>query len=93
MVSACSASNRLVLSQEVTEEKSNEITAIPRLLALLELKSCIVSIDAMGCQRDIAKQIVDQGGDYVLGLKDAKAPCMKLSRIISQRHKRLVLNK
>jgi predicted transposase YbfD/YdcC len=69
MVSAWSASNRLVLGQEVTEEKSNEITAIPRLLALLELKGCIVSIDAMGCQRDIAKQIVDQGGDYVLGLK------------------------
>jgi predicted transposase YbfD/YdcC len=69
MVSAWSASNRLVLGQEVTEEKSNEITAIPKLLALLELKGCIVSIDAMGCQRDIAKQIVDQGGDYVLGLK------------------------
>ncbi|MGZ8236467.1 MAG: ISAs1 family transposase [Methylobacter sp.] len=69
MVSAWSASNRLVLGQEATEEKSNEITAIPKLLALLELKSCIVSIDAMGCQRDIAKQIVDQGGDYVLGLK------------------------
>ena len=69
MVSAWSASNRVVLGQEVTNEKSNEITAIPKLLALLELKSCIVSIDAMGCQRDIAKQIVDQGGDYVLGLK------------------------
>lgn len=59
----------LVLGQEVTEAKSNEITAIPKLLALLELKGCIVSIDAMGCQRDIAKQIVDPGGDYVLGLK------------------------
>ena len=69
MVSAWSASNRLVLGQKVTEEKSNEITATPKLLALLELKGCIVSIDAMGCQRDIAKQIVDQGGDYVLDLK------------------------
>jgi len=69
MVSAWSASNRVVLGQEVTNEKSNEITAIPKLLALLALKGCIVSIDAMGCQRDIAKQIVDQGGDYVLGLK------------------------
>jgi predicted transposase YbfD/YdcC len=69
MVSAWCASNRLVLGQEATEVKSNEITAIPKLLALLELRGCIVTIDAMGCQRDIAKQIVDQGGDYVLGLK------------------------
>jgi predicted transposase YbfD/YdcC len=73
MVSAWSASNRVVLGQEATNEKSNEITAIPKLLALLELKGCIVSIDAMGCQRDIAKQIVDQGGDYVLGLKGNQA--------------------
>ena len=58
-----------MLGQEATEEKSNEITAIPKLLALLELKGCIVTIDAMGCQRTIAEQIVDQGGDYCLGLK------------------------
>jgi predicted transposase YbfD/YdcC len=69
MVSAWSASNRLVLGQEATDVKSNEITAIPKLLALLELKGCIVTIDAMGCQRDITKQIIDQGGDYALGLK------------------------
>jgi predicted transposase YbfD/YdcC len=69
MVSAWASANRLVLAQEATEEKSNEITAIPKLLELLELKGCIVTIDAMGCQRDIAAQIVDQGGDYVLGLK------------------------
>jgi len=69
MVSAWGCANRLVLGQEVTEEKSNEITAIPKLLALLELKGCIVTIDAMGCQRDIAEQIIDQGGDYSLGLK------------------------
>lgn len=69
MVSAWCAANRLVLGQEATEAKSNEITAIPKLLALLALKGCIVTIDAMGCQRDIAKQITEQQGDYVLGLK------------------------
>ena len=57
------------MGQEATEEKSNEITAIPKLLELLELKGCIVTIDAMGCQRAIAAQIVAQGGDDVLGLK------------------------
>ena len=69
MVSAWACRNRLVLGQEATEEKSNEITAIPKLLELLEIKGCIVTIDAMGCQRAIAAQIRAQGGDYVLGLK------------------------
>jgi predicted transposase YbfD/YdcC len=70
MVSAWACQNRLVLGQVATDEKSNEISAIPKLLALLELKGCIVTIDAIGCQRAIAEQIVDQGGDYyVLGLK------------------------
>jgi predicted transposase YbfD/YdcC len=69
MVSAWACNNRLVLGQEATQEKSNEITAIPKLLALLELKGCLVTIDAMGCQRNIVAQIVEQGGDYVLGLK------------------------
>ena len=69
MVSAWGCRNRLVLGQAATAEKSNEITAIPKLLELLELKGCIVSIDAMGCQTKIAEQIVAQGGDYVLGLK------------------------
>ena len=69
MVSAWATANRLVLGQEATDGKSNEITAIPKLLALLELKGCIVTIDAMGCQRAIAEQIIEQQGDYVLGLK------------------------
>jgi len=69
MVSAWATANRLVLGQEQTEEKSNEITAIPKLLAMLELRGCIVTTDAMGCQRAIAEQIIDQDGDYVLGLK------------------------
>jgi predicted transposase YbfD/YdcC len=68
-VSAWGCANRLVFGQEAADEKSNEITAIPKLLALLELKGCIVTIDAMGCQRDIAEQAINQGGDYALGLK------------------------
>jgi len=69
MVSAWATDNRVVLGQVATEAKSNEITAIPRLLELLALKGCIVTIDAMGCQTKIAEQIVDAGGDYVLALK------------------------
>jgi len=69
MVSAWAARNRLILGQVKTENKSNEITAIPELLATLDVKDCIVTIDAMGCQKDIAKQIVDQGADYILSLK------------------------
>jgi predicted transposase YbfD/YdcC len=69
MVSAWACSNRMVLGQQATDEKSNEITAIPKLLNLLELKGCIITIDAMGCQRAIAQQIIKQKGDYVLGLK------------------------
>lgn len=69
MVSAWASENRLVLGQLKTEEKSNEITAIPELLKLLEIKGCIITIDAMGCQTKIAEQIIEQGGDYVLGLK------------------------
>lgn len=69
MVSAWACANRLVLGQMKTDEKSNEITAIPELLRLLELQGCIVTIDAMGCQTAIAEQIVAQGGDYVLALK------------------------
>ncbi len=58
-----------MLGQQKVDEKSNEITAIPLLLAALDLTGCIVTIDAMGCQRDIAAQIDDQGGDYVLSFK------------------------
>lgn len=69
MISAWCEVNHLVLGQLATEAKSNEITAIPKLLKLLDLTDAIVTIDAMGCQKAIAQQIVDQGGDYVLGLK------------------------
>lgn len=69
MVSAWSVANRLVLGQVKTDEKSNEITALPELLRLLTIAGCLVTIDAMGCQTAIAKQIVDQGGDYMLAVK------------------------
>ena len=69
VVSAWAAANRLVLGQVKVDEKSNEITALPALLALLDVQGCIVTIDAMGCQKEIAAQIVAQQGDYVLALK------------------------
>ena len=59
----------MVLGQMKTREKSNEITAIPELLKLLEIEGCIVTIDAMGCQKQIVSTIVDKGADYLLGLK------------------------
>ncbi len=69
MVSAWASANRVVLGQQKVDEKSNEITAIPVLLRLLELKGCIVTIEAMGCQKTIARTIVEQEADYVLTLK------------------------
>lgn len=70
MVSAFCQQNHLVLGQLATDEKSNEITAIPKLLELLNLDGVVVTIDAMGCQKEIARQIVEQGGDYILAVKD-----------------------
>lgn len=78
LVSAWAASNRLILAQEAVEDKENEILAIPRLLSMLELHGCIVTIDAMGCHKEIAQQILkeiaqqilSEGGDYILSLKD-----------------------
>src|SRR5712691_2844412 len=69
MVSAWASENGVVLGQRKVDTKSNEITAIPELLDLLALKGCIVTIDAMGCQRTIAQKIVEHGADYVLALK------------------------
>lgn len=69
MVSAFAARQRLVLGQIKVAEKSNEITAIPKLLELLAIEGAIVTIDAMGCQRDIAQKIIEKKADYVLALK------------------------
>jgi predicted transposase YbfD/YdcC len=70
LVSAFVRGNQMVFGQLAVDGKSNEITAIPRLLALLDLKGAVVTIDAMGCQRAVAAAVVAGGGDYVLALKD-----------------------
>lgn len=70
VVSAWSAANRLVLGQVKVEEKSNEIAAIPKLLQVLAIKGAIVTIDAMGCQKAIAEQIIKKDADFVIALKD-----------------------
>ena len=70
MVSAWATANHLVLGQVKVDDKSNEITAIPKLLQVLEIAGCIVTIDAIGCQLEIAQAIVDQEADYVLVVKE-----------------------
>jgi predicted transposase YbfD/YdcC len=70
MVSAWANTNNLVLGQQRVDEKSNEITAIPKLLSALELNGTIVTIDAMGCQKGIAQQIIDKQADYILAVKE-----------------------
>ena len=70
MVSAWASENRLVLAQEAVQAKSNEIKAVPALLKLLDLTGCIVTVDALNCQKEVARQIVEQEGDYVFALKD-----------------------
>ena len=69
MVSAWCTANHMVLGQLAVDAKSNEITAIPKLLKLLDVKGAVVTIDAIGCQKKIAETIIDQGADYVLQLK------------------------
>jgi predicted transposase YbfD/YdcC len=69
MISAWSSANGLVFGQLATEAKSNEITAIPKLLELLDLRGAVVSIDAMGCQKEIARKVIAKGGNYLFSLK------------------------
>jgi predicted transposase YbfD/YdcC len=70
LVSAWATGNGITLGQVAADDKSNEITAIPQLIDLLDLKGCVVTIDAMGCQRDIAAKVVAKEADYVLALKE-----------------------
>ena len=70
LVTAWASENGLTLGQVACEEKSNEITAIPELLKLLNLKGCTVTIDAMGCQTEIVEGIREQKGHYLLAVKD-----------------------
>ena len=69
MVSARASDNGIVPGQIKTDAESNEITAIPELIKTLEIEDCIVTIDAMGCQKNIAETIVDKGAEYILALK------------------------
>lgn len=70
MVQAIATEEGIILGQEATKEKSNEITAIPKLLEKLEVKGCVITIDAMGCQKKIVEKIIKKKADYVLALKD-----------------------
>ena len=70
MVSAWAVKSRVVLGQWAVDRKSNEITAIPKLLKLLAVEDCIVTVDALNCQLDIATVVIDQGGDYVMAVKE-----------------------
>jgi predicted transposase YbfD/YdcC len=87
LVSAWATSQGLTLGQVAVDSKSNEITAIPKLLKMLELSGAIISIDAMGCQKEIAKQIINDGGDYVLAVKDNQPTLSEAIReFFLQRH-------
>jgi len=70
LVSAFASEGEILLGQLKTEEKSNEITAIPELLEAIDIKGATVTIDAMGCQTDIAEKIIKGGGDYILAVKN-----------------------
>jgi predicted transposase YbfD/YdcC len=84
-VNAWSTATSLSLGQVPTEEKSNEITAIPELLKLIDLKGCLVSIDAMGCQTDIAEKIIQKGGNYLLAVKENQEKLLKATEILFER--------
>jgi predicted transposase YbfD/YdcC len=77
IVSAYATSNRICLGQTTVHKKNNEITAIPELLELLAIKSCIITIDAMGCQKKIAKKIIDQEADYILMVKNNQSELLE----------------
>jgi len=102
MVSAWASENRLVLAQRKVDDKSNEITAIPKLLKVLVLSGCVVTVDAMGCQRSIAEEIVHQQADYILAVKDNQGdllegvqdafrflPCRSVSQQVDVGHGRV----
>ena len=77
IVSAWANSSGLVLGQRKVDEKSNEITAIPELLKILELKGCIVTIDAMGCQKEIVSTIAEKEADYLIAVKTDRSTLYK----------------
>lgn len=88
MVSAWATSNRLVLGQVKVDDKSNEITAIPELLRGLEIEGCIITVDAMGCQVEIAELIIEKGADTFFHSRASRAACMRMSSFSSMTWKR-----
>ena len=89
MVSAWANKAKAVFGQVVTDEKSNEITAVPILLELLDIRGTIVTADAMSCQTEIARTIVGKGADYVLGLKENQPMFCRQCRNILKRQKKI----
>ena len=92
MVNVWASANGLALGQAKVEEKSNEITAIPKLLQLLELAGCIVTIDAMGCQKEIARQIIEAEADYLLAVKENQGHLYEDVRDLFQHRKQPALD-
>ncbi len=91
LISAWASSSKIVLGQQAVDTKSNEITAIPDLLKLLCIKGAFITIDAMGCQREIAQQIIEQEGEYILAVKgnqkelqEGVLDCFKLQKATSE---------
>ncbi|MEA3505191.1 MAG: ISAs1 family transposase [Bacteroidota bacterium] len=88
LVSAYACDNGICLAQEAVREKSNEITAIPKLLDIIAIKGCVVTIDAMGCQRKIAEKIIQKNADYLLMVKDnQKSLKSQIEKIFDEKHK------
>ena len=86
IVSAWASEHGIALGQVATEEKSNEITAIPQLLKRIELHKTLITIDAMGCQKEIAREIVDGGGDFVIAVKDNQPKLSAAITAIIEKH-------
>src|SRR5204863_7958531 len=86
IVSAWASAHGMALGQVATEEKSNEITAIPQLLNQIELTGAVITIDAMGCQKDIARDIVAGGGDFVIAVKDNQPKLSEAIGAVVEKH-------
>lgn len=93
LVSAWATAHGLSLGQVATDEKSNEITALPELIDRIDVKGAIVTIDAMGCQKQIARKIIDAGGDYVLAVKDNQPTLHQaIQEVFCDEHQAALLN-
>ena len=93
VVSAFVAENQLTLGEICVEEKTNEITAVPELLDLIDVKDDIVTADAMSCQKKIVEKIIDKKADYTIGLKQNQPACTRIPRTISEHFLLIFLQK